>query len=106
MPAPRMFEEAHARYQINYRHQESEYPDFHAEPLLPHQFSRNGPGLAVADANNDNRDDFYVGAPSGQAGEIFFQQPDGTFRPQKLRLITNPKKIWEPCSLMPTRMAT
>ena len=53
--------------------------DFRYEPLLLHQFDNLGPGMAVGDVNADGREDFYRGAPRGQAGSFFLQQPDGSF---------------------------
>ncbi len=73
---------------LNYRHTENNYYDYALEPLLPHQTSMLGPGIAVADVNGDGLDDFYVGGASEQAGALFVQNADGKF--QK----TN-TEIWE-----------
>lgn len=80
----RLFEEMDESLGINYRHQEKEFVDFMIQPLLPHMFSREGPGIAVGDINNDNLEDFYVGGSTGFYGMFFIQQADGKFRPKRL----------------------
>lgn len=63
------------------RHRENEYTDFTNEPLLPHQFSYNGPGIAVADVNGDHLDDVFIGGTSVQHGVLMLQSAAGTFAP-------------------------
>ena len=41
--------------------------------------SRCGPGIAVGDINNDGKEDFYIGAASGNDGSFFIQNSSGTF---------------------------
>ncbi|WP_245189711.1 VCBS repeat-containing protein [Lunatimonas salinarum] len=65
---------------IDYRHQETYFSDFNIQPLLPHKLSQLGPGIAVADINGDDLDDFFVGGAFKQSGEIYTQLSDGTFR--------------------------
>src|SRR5690606_30343022 len=65
----------------NRRHRENTFDDFNRERLMPHRFSRNGPGSAVADVNGDGRDDVWIGGAQGSPGTIFLQQPDGAFLP-------------------------
>lgn len=65
---------------INYKHQEDDFVDFKVQPLLPHMHSREGPAVAVGDANGDGREDFYIGAASGGKANIFLQQKNGFFR--------------------------
>jgi len=76
---PTVFKEISEPYGIHYRHRENEFVDFKVQPLLPHMHSRNGPGLAVADIDNDGLEDFYVGGATGYPGGLFTQQPDGKF---------------------------
>ncbi len=62
-----------------FRHREDPMVDFKLQPILPHMHSRNGPGIAVADVNNDKLEDFFVGGASGQPGALFLQNADGTY---------------------------
>jgi hypothetical protein len=62
-----------------FSHKEDPYNDFKREPLLPHQFSRNGPALAGGDVNGDGKPDFFVGGAKGQAGVIFINMGGGKF---------------------------
>lgn len=70
-----------------YKHKENTYDDFKYELLLPHKTSQFGPGIAVGDLNGDGLDDFYVGAASKYPGGLFFQNSDGTFVQQKIKLL-------------------
>lgn len=70
-----------------YKHKENIYDDFKYELLLPHKTSQFGPGIAVGDLNNDGLDDFYVGAASKYPGGMFFQEPDGSFKQQKTKIL-------------------
>jgi enediyne biosynthesis protein E4 len=74
--ASTLFKETHI---IDFTHQESIYNDFKKEVLLPNKLSSIGPALAVADANGDGLDDFFVGGGKGQKSQLFTQQTDGTF---------------------------
>jgi len=65
---------------IAFTHVEDDVVDFKLQPIIPHMASRNGPGIAVADCNNDGLDDFYVGGAAGQAGQFFFQNKEGKYR--------------------------
>ena len=67
---------------VSFVHREDNFVDFKLQPILPHMHSRNGPGVAVADIDSDGREDFYVGGASGQSGQLFFQNPDGSFESQ------------------------
>lgn len=65
---------------IDFRHAERGFPEFSREPFLPHALSTEGPALAVGDVNGDSLDDVYVGGAKWQAGALYVQRIDGTFR--------------------------
>ncbi|MFM9911456.1 MAG: FG-GAP-like repeat-containing protein [Chitinophagaceae bacterium] len=69
---------------LNYHHTENEFVDFKIQPLLPHMHSKNGPGIATGDINGDGKEDFYIGAASGNNGSFFIQNSNGNFSEKKL----------------------
>lgn len=69
---------------VNYMHTETDFIDFNLQPLLPHKLSQYGPGLAVADVNGDQLDDFFVSAGHFRKGRFFIQKTDGTFQERDL----------------------
>jgi hypothetical protein len=75
-----MFTDITAKTGVDFKHEEDTFYDYNREPLMPHLLSTEGPRLAVADVNGDGLDDFYVGGAKWQAGKLFIQQRDGTFR--------------------------
>ena len=65
---------------IDFVHQENSFDDFINEPLLPHRYSTQGPGLAVGDINGDGLEDFFVGNASGNRAALYIQDTSGRFR--------------------------
>lgn len=61
------------------RHSESGYVDFKREPLLPHMFSKRGPGVSVGDVNGDGREDFVVSGSAVSPTQLYLQNANGTF---------------------------
>ncbi|GGZ86125.1 hypothetical protein GCM10007028_25540 [Algibacter mikhailovii] len=64
---------------IDYNHEENNYNDFFQEPLLPHQYSKMGPGLAVSDVNNDGLSDIFIGNATAASAKLFIQNTKGEF---------------------------
>ncbi len=64
---------------IEFKHQESKYDDFKRELLLPHKYSSLGPCMSVADVNNDNLDDIFIGGSKGYVNSLFLQNNKGEF---------------------------
>jgi enediyne biosynthesis protein E4 len=62
---------------FDYQHKENEFLDFQYQFTLPHRYSMQGPGIAVADVNGDLLDDFYVGGASRHSGYLFLQNKTG-----------------------------
>jgi hypothetical protein len=65
---------------IDFFHIERPFFDFGFQRMLPQKYSQLGPPLASADVNGDGLEDFFIGGASGQAGKLWIQQPDGSFK--------------------------
>lgn len=65
------------------QHKEDDYIDFYNERNIPMMLSREGPPAASGDVNGDGRDDVFIGAPTGQAGQLYLQTSDGKFEKHK-----------------------
>ncbi len=79
-----LFTEITGTHGLTYNHFENEFVDFKIQPLLPHMHSRLGPGLAIADINNDGLSDVYAGAGAGYPGCFFIQNAAGNFTKRPL----------------------
>ncbi len=64
---------------LDWKQEETYYDDFDWEFMLPMKLSESGPKITTGDVNSDGLTDFFVAAPSGQAGELFLQKSVGQF---------------------------
>ena len=53
--------------------------DFNRQPLLINPLSYTGTCLVKGDVNADKLDDVYIGGGNGKSGQLYLQQPDGSF---------------------------
>ena len=75
-----VFQEVSQELNLQFKHQENKYDDFKKELLLPHKNSQHGPHIAVGDVNKDGLEDLYIGGAKDQAGALYLQNSNGTFR--------------------------
>ncbi|RIA08598.1 VCBS repeat protein [Flavobacteriaceae bacterium MAR_2010_72] len=75
----KLFTEVSQEKHINFYQKEYIFPDFKREPLIPQNYSNNGPSIAVADINGDDLDDFYVSGSFQFSGKLFKQNTNGSF---------------------------
>lgn len=68
-----------AETNIRYKHEENDFHEFDAEPLIPHMLSTEGPALAVGDINGDGLQDVFIGASKWKKNAVFIQQRSGRF---------------------------
>ena len=64
---------------LDFKAVENPFNEFDREPLIPFMVSREGPALAVGDANGDGLDDVFIGSSKGNKSAIFLQKPGGKF---------------------------
>ena len=76
---------------LDFVQQENYYNDYEDQVLLPHKLSEQGPFIATGDANGDQLDDLYIGAPSGQAGVLYLQDGAGRFVKKQIPDFENDK---------------
>ncbi len=77
---------------VDFRHTENKFDDYINEPLLPHQTSMLGSGVAVADVNGDGFDDFYIGGAARQSGALYMQNAEGKFKKTNESLLDKDKE--------------
>ncbi len=65
------------------QHKEDDYIDFYTERNLPKLLSQEGPQAAVGDVNGDGLEDVFIGGATGQAGQLYLQQSNGSFIKKK-----------------------
>ena len=79
------FEEITESIGLDHKHIENEYVDFKNNTILLHQLSKEGPGIAVGDLNNDKLDDIVVGGSKEQDISIYLQEKNGSFKSRKIK---------------------
>jgi len=82
-----IFTQVAKKYGISYKHTERDAIDYNTQPSIPHKLSQYGPGIAVADIDNNGYDDFYVGASVGKHGMFFLQDEKGNFTVDSTRFL-------------------
>ena len=64
---------------FNFIHEERDFIDYNLQALLPHKLSEYGPGISVADIDNNGFDDIYISGPSFYNGRFLMQSTEGEF---------------------------
>ncbi|MBI1224082.1 MAG: hypothetical protein GC192_02485 [Bacteroidetes bacterium] len=67
---------------IDFVHADDDFNDFNREWLIPHAFSNLGPSMATGDVNGDGLEDIYIGGARNQAGALYIQQKNSSFKRQ------------------------
>lgn len=79
-PAQPIIKDITKEVNLNWKHRENRFVDFNMQPLIPHMLSAEGPRMAVADVNHDGLEDIYVCGAKEQAGVLFLQKQNGSFK--------------------------
>ncbi len=77
------------KFGITYKNKERPFDDYSLQLLLPQKQSEKGGALAVADVNNDGKDDFFVGNAKGASAQLYIQNKDGSFRQSSVKTFGN-----------------
>ncbi|TAE49661.1 MAG: RNA-binding protein [Bacteroidetes bacterium] len=86
-----LFQEVSQAKGLIFKHSEQDKIDFNIQRTLPHKFSQQGPALAAGDFDGDGLDDLLIGGAAGMAPALFYQKPDGSFRPAAASPLTRAK---------------
>ncbi|WPP53267.1 VCBS repeat-containing protein [Catalinimonas niigatensis] len=72
---------------VPYQHQEYAYNDFKRQPLLMNMLTTCGPAMTMADVNQDELPDIFVGGAKGSMGKVYIQTPDGQYVESKQNFV-------------------
>ena len=74
-----VFQDITADSLLSFLQKENNFVDFKSQPTIPHQLSKLGPGMAVADVNKDGLDDLYITGAMRENSTLFIQNQSGKF---------------------------
>ena len=90
-----VFKNAARSYGILHKPIEDDFVDYNIQATLPHKLSQYGPGIAVADIDNNGFEDFYVGGSSSYPGVFFMQDAKGKFTKDSTRFLQKENALVE-----------
>ncbi|WP_424494264.1 VCBS repeat-containing protein [Salinimicrobium sp. GXAS 041] len=61
-------------------HEEDNYVDFDYEGLIHKMLSREGPAIAVADINNDGKEDLFMGGARNNPARLYLNKGNGSYK--------------------------
>ena len=71
---------------LPYSHKENTNIEFNRDPLIPCSTANEGPGVSVADINNDGLEDIFLSGAKGQESQLCIQNKEGKFEMKQQEL--------------------
>jgi len=78
--------------QIAFKHHEYQSYEFSRKPLIPFMNANLGPGISIADINQDGLKDIFIGNAKMKPSRLFIQQPNQTFKSHQSNLFDKHQK--------------